>query len=336
MKYIIALILLTTIAIAQEPPQTVVFSFSTIGVDSASAKTATSIFRTEIANTGKFKIVDVDVIKKTLGNDDPIDGITTACEKAVLLNASKAIIGSLSKLGEQTVIEVKLIDVVSKTVEFNDHLGSTTGTDFDIILSRLAKGVAERKKSEATAEVGNIIKKEAEEPNRRASFFTGSTRIGAMIPISGFGDNTGLPIGGVVTANYETDKFMAEISYSIYGLSSNASLWSFDISAFKLMSITDMCPYLGGGLGIGSANSSLLGGGGAGPTINFGGGIIYPRTFDFRFIADMRYRISFSKITNYDWWNGNSTVISNSQNSLSLSFGLMYRRSSRGGCCLFF
>jgi len=336
MKYIIALLTIVVIVIAQELPKVAVFSFSSVGVDEASAKTATSIFRTELANTGKFVVVEADVIKSTIGNDDPVDGTASAIEKAKTLNVSKTVIGSLSKLGEQTLVEVKLIDINSGIVEFSDRLGSTTGTDFDIILSRLAKGVAERKKSEATGEVGKIIKKEAEEPNRRASFITGSTRIGAMIPIGGFGDNTGFPIGGVVTANYETDKFMAEISFSIYGLSSNANLWSCDISAFKLMSKTDMCPYLGGGLGIGSALSSLFYESSVSPIINFGGGIIYPRTFDFRFIADMRYRIAFSKIRNYDWWNGHYSEVSNVQNSLSLSFGLMYRRSRGGGCCLFF
>lgn len=331
------LLILTTFVIAQEPPTTAVFSFSTTGVDEATAKTATSIFRTEISNSGKFKIIDTDIIIKTLGNDNPVERITTACEKAALLNASKVIIGSLSKLGEQTLIEVKLIDVNSKVIEFSDRLGSTTGTDFDIILSRLAKGVAERKKSEVTAEVGKIIKKEAEEPGRRASFITGCTRLGVLAPISGFGKNPGTPIGIVGTVNYEADKFMAEMSYSIYGLSSNANLWVFEISAFKLTSKTDLCPYFGGGFGIGTANSSLFGGGNVAPVINFGGGLIYPRTYDFRFIADARYRISFSKITYYDdWWYGNPTVVSTSQNSLSLSLGLMYRRSRGGGCCLFF
>jgi len=340
MKYIIALLTIVAIVIAQETPKVAVFSFSSVGVDEASAKTATSIFRSELASTGKFVVVETDVIKSVIGNDDPVDGTTSAVEKAKILKVPKAVIGSLSKLGEQTLIEVKLVDVNSGVVEFSDRLGSVTGTDIDVILSRLAKGVAERKKSEATAEVGKIIKKEAEEPGRRASFITGSTRIGAMIPISGFGDDAGLPLGGVVTANYETDKFMAEMSYSLYGLSGNASLGAFEISAFKLMSTTDICPYWGGGIGMGSANSSLFGGSSIAPVINFGGGIIFLRTYDFRFIADMRYRISFSKIADYyyDWWTGYSyeTVVSNSQNSLSLSFGLMYRRSRGGGCCLFF
>jgi TolB-like protein len=339
MKYILAILILGAMVFAQPAPQVAVFSFSTIGVDEATAKTATAIFRTELANTNKFVVVDADIIKTKIGNDDPVDGVLAAVEKAKTIGVSKAVIGSLSKLGEQTLVEVKLIDVISGMVEFSDRMGSMTGTDFDIILSRLAMGVAEKKKSEATAEVGKVIKKESEEPGRRASFITGSTRIGLLMPIGGFGDDAGVPIGGVVTANYETDKFMAEMAFPLYGLSGNAGLIAFEISAFKLMSVTDVCPYLGGGIGFGTASNSYYSANIA-PVINFGGGIIFLRTYDFRFIADMRYRISFSKIKDsyYNWWTGYyyEESISNTQNSLSISFGLMYRRKSGSGCCLFF
>lgn len=336
MKYLVAIVTLVTIVIAQPAPSVVVFSFSPVGVDEATAKTATSIFRTELANTNKFVVVDADAIKTKIGDDNPVDGLSVAVGKAKTLGVSKAVIGSLSMLGKQTLVEVKLIDVASATVEFSDRLGSTTGEDFDVILARLATGVAEKKKSKATAEVGKIIKKEGEEPGRRASFITGSTRIGVLAPLGGFGDEPGLPVGIVATANYETDKFMAEMSYSFYGLGGNAGLGCFEISGFKLMSKTDMCPYLGGGLGLGTANSSSYGSSNVAPIINFGGGVIFLRTYDFRFIVDARYRISFSKIQEYDWWYGYGDEISNIQNSLSLSLGLMYRRKSGSGCCLFF
>jgi len=311
MKHIIALLTIVAIVIAQETPKVAVFSFSSVGVDEANAKTATSIFRTELASTGKFVVVETDVIKSVIGNGDPVDGITSAIEKAKIFKVPKAVIGSLSELGEQTLIEVKLVDVNSGVVEFSDRLGSLTGTDIDVILSRLAKGVAERKKSEATAEVGKIIKKEAEEPGRRASFITGSTRIGYLFPIGGFGNDPGVPLGAVVTANYETNKFMAEITYSFYGLTGDAGLASFSISGFKLTSNTDICPFWGGG--IGSTSES-----GVGLMFNLGGGIIFLRTYDFRFIADARYHTNFS------------------EHGLSFNLGLMYWRSKGGGCCLFF
>lgn len=336
MKYIVTSLMLVTLIFAANEPRTAVFSFTTTGIDEATGKTATSIFRSELAATGKFFVIDIDEIKNTIGNDDPVEGINSASEKALMLNSSKAVIGNLSKLGDQTLIEVKLIDVSSKTVEFTDRLGSVTGTDFDIILSRLAKGVAERKKSEATAEVGKIIKKEAEQPSRRASFITGSTRIGVMFPISGFGDNSGVPIGGAVSANYETDKFMAEMAYTYYGLSGYANFGSFEISAFKLTSLTDVCPYWGGGFGYGSASSGLYSSSRLAPVINLGGGVMFLRTYDFRLILDARYRISFSKIEDWDWSYYSSRVVSTVQNSLSISLGLMYRRTTSGGCCLFF
>jgi len=355
MKYIIGLLIVLSVMAAQELPKVAVFGFSSVGVDEASAKTATSIFRTEIANSGKYAVVEADVIKTAIGNDDPVDGISSAIEKAKTLKVSKAVIGSLSKLGEQTLIEVRLIDVNSGIVEFSDRLGSITGTDIDVILSRLAKGVAEQKKSEATAEVGNIIKKEAEEPNRRASFITGSTRVGYLFPIGGFGENPGIPLGLIGSVNYETDKFMAEMSYSYYGIGGHAGLWSIDFSGFKLMSKTDICPFIGGGLGISHASAAMLQEynynsyhysyyteySGTGPVLNLGGGIIFMRTYDFRFITDFRYHISFCDIHGGYWdyeypYTYHEREISKVQNSFSINIGMMYRRSKGGGCCLFF
>lgn len=329
MKYLGVLIGLVTILIAQPVPSVVVFSFSPVGVDEATAKTATSVFRSELTKTNKFVVIDADVIKNKIGNDDAVDGLASAVEKAKLLGVAKAVIGSVSILGKQTLIEVKLIDVASASIEFYDRLASTTGEDLDIILARLAIGVAEKKTSEATAEVGKIVKKEAEEPLRRTSFLTASIRVGVLAPIYGFGDNPGFPFGNAFSVNYEADKFMGEMSYSFYGYTDNANLSCFEISGFKLMSKTDMCPYFGGGVGIGSVYTSNSGG--TGPFINFGGGLIFLRTYDFRFIIDARYRISFISVRDY-YTNEGSDI----QNSLSLSVGLMYRRKSGTGCCIFF
>jgi len=339
MKYLIPLLLVVSVLLAQETPKTVVFSFTTVGVDEASGKTATSIFRTELANTGKFAVIESDVIKTTLGNDDPVESSAIASEKANKLGAVKAVIGSLSKLGAQTLIEVKLIDVATATVEFSDRVGTTTGADIDVILSRLAKGVAKRKKTEATAEVGMITEKEAAEPTRRASFWSGGAKIGYFFPLGGFGDNPGSLIGGSIVGLYETPGFMAEAAYSTFSLTGNASFWTFGFSAFKLLSKTDVCPYLGGGVGLGMVSGdypeSYLLNIGLGPVVNFGGGYMFLRTYDFRFVVDLRYYLAFCDVKS--GWD--ERQLSSFQHGPSISVGLLYKRSktdgARGCCCVF-
>ena len=345
MKYLIPLLLVISVLLAQETPKTVVFSFTTVGVDEASGKTATSIFRSELANTGKFAVIEPDIIKTTLGNDEPVEGTAAASDNAKKIGAVKAVIGSLSKLGAQTLIEVKLIDVATATVEFSDRMGTTTGTDIDVILSRLAKGVAERKKTEATAEVGKITEKEGFEPARRASFWSGGGKIGYFFPFGGFGENPGSLIGFSGVGLYETPSLMAEASYSLFTFTGRASLWTVGFSAFKLLSKTDVCPYLGGGIGLAGVTGDYPGGSsytyyesGVGPMLNFGGGYMFLRTYDFRFVVDVRYYLAFCNVKRYDWMGGDETRLSTFQHGPSISVGLLYKRSkteARGCCCGF-
>jgi TolB-like protein len=333
MKYLIPLLLVISVVLAQATPKTVVFSFTTVGVDEASGITATSIFRTELANTGKFDVIESDVIKTTLGNDEPVEMISTASENAKKLGAVKAVIGSLSKLGEQTLVEVKLIDIATSTLEFSDRIGSTTGADIDVILARLAKGLAERKKTEATAEVGMISEKEAAEPARRASFWTGGGKLGYFFPLGGFGEDPGFLMGISGVGLYETPSFMAEASYAIYTFTGKASLWTIGFSIFKLLSKTDYSPYFGGGVGLAGVTGDYPGmyfEGGAGPIVNLGAGYMFLRTYDFRLVFDFRYYLAFCNVENQ---------LSSFQHGPSISVGLLYKRSktegARGCCCGF-
>jgi hypothetical protein len=202
----------------------------------------------------------------------------------------------------------------------------------DVILSRLAKGVAERKKAERTAEVGKITERETEEPARRSSFWSAGGRIGYFFPFGGFGSNPGVPLGFSGCGLYETPGFMAEAAYDFYGIGGNAGLWRAGFSGFALTSKTDICPYWGGGIGIGAVTAGSSGSG-VGPVVNLGGGVMFLRTYDFRIVVDLRYYLSFCNVRTY-YPEG---AVSSFQHGPAISVGLLYKRSktegSRGGCC---
>ena len=328
MKYLVPLILAAALS-AQTAPKTAVFTFSTVGVDEATAQTATSIFRSELGNTGKFVVIDADAMKAALGNDNPVDGVAAAVENARTLGAEKAVVGSMNKLGAQTLVEVRLVNVTTEAVEFSDRLGTASGADLEVVLVRLAKGMAERKKAVQTAEVGTVTEKESTEPARRASLWTGGGRIGYLFPFGGFGSSPGLPFGFAASGLYETPNFMAEAGYEWYTLGGAASLWRLGFSGFRMMTKTDVCPYLGGGVGFGVAALNNLQSGGVGPILNLGGGVMFLRTYDFRIVADLRYYLSFCDIK--------GETRSSFQHGPALSVGLYYKRSktegSRGCCC---
>ncbi len=340
MSITVAFLLLSTLVGVTELPKTAVFRFQTIGVDSITGQVATTIFRSELSATGKFDVSRPEEIKTALGEDRVISDISDARNTAFQMKVSKAIIGSLSKLAEQIIVNVTLIDVTEDKVEFEDRLGTTLKEDLDIILKRLAKGVALKKKSEVTAELGMITEKETEEMRRRQSWWGTGFRMGGFFPVGKTLGASGMMLGFGAIAMYETPDFFAELDWryywdidyeSYYG--GAAYFMPITISLFKVFSKTDVAPYAGGGLGFSFVTGYELTGwqfrteSSNGFVINAGGGIMFFRTYDFRIVLDGRYYISIAQA-------GGSDI----QHGPTISIGLLYRRSKteRGCCCIGF
>jgi hypothetical protein len=312
-------------------PKVVVFGFQGIGVDSVTAMVATSLFRTELGNTGKFAVATTDEVAGVLGADRVVSKVSDAQDAARRIGAAKAVIGSLSRLGTQTIGMVKLIDVAGGNVEFEDQLATTSQDELDIVLKRLARAVATKEKASAEVELGEITEKESKEVNRRQAFFGGGVGLGGFVPVGGLGTNEVMPmLGGF--GLYETPDFFAEVRYTgSFGINSymygSASLAPITIGIFKTASRSDFTPYYGGALGIGAyssigQNSYPYGQDGWGFVVAPGVGYMLFHTYDFHVMADLRYYLVF----------GGGGV----QHGPALNVNLAYRRSNgSGGCCLF-
>ena len=142
-------------------PKVAVFGFQGVGVDSVTAFVATTLFRTEMGNTGKFAVATADEVVGVLGADKAVTKISDAQDAARRIGAAEAVIGSLSRLGPQTIAMVELIDVAGGSVEFEDQLATTSRDELDIVLKRLAKAVATKTKASTLVELGEITEKES-------------------------------------------------------------------------------------------------------------------------------------------------------------------------------
>lgn len=298
-------------------PKVVVFGFQGIGVDSVTALVATSVFRTELGNTGKFAVATADEVAGVLGADKVVTKVSDAQDAARQIGAAKAVIGSLSKLGTQTIGMVKLIDVADGSIEFEDQLATTNRDELDIVLRRLAKAVAFKTKASAEVELGEITEKESKEVNRKQAFFGAGVGLGGFLPFGGLGTNDVMTTYGGLGL-YETPDFFAEIRYSAsIGTNSGASFMPITIGIFKTASRSDFTPYYGGALGLGGFTS-----GGAGFVVAPGAGYMLFHTYDFHIMADLRYYLMF----------GGGDV----QHGPAFTISLAYRRGKGGGgCCLF-
>jgi hypothetical protein len=319
-----ALVLLSLLSAG---PKIAVFGFEGIGVDSVTATVATSLFRTELGNTGKFTVATVDEVAGVLGADKVVTRVSDAQDAARRIGAAKAVIGNLSRLGTQTIGMVKLIDVAGGSIEFEDQLATTSRDELDIVLIRLAKAVATQTKASTNVELGEITEKESKEANRRQAFFGGGVGFGGFVPFGGL-RTTEVQTMGSLLGLYETPDFFAEVRYS--GLLSSGNFMPFTIGVFKTAERSDFTPYYGCALGVGWYSVHEEGYYGYGYERSVPGFVVAPgagymmfHTYDFHVMADLRYYLMFG---------GEGGL----QHGLALSISLGYRRGKDGGggCCL--
>ena len=72
-------------------PKVAVFEFEGVGVDSITATVATSLFRAELANTGKFTVATADEVAGVLGVDRTVTRTSEAQDAARRIGAAKAV-----------------------------------------------------------------------------------------------------------------------------------------------------------------------------------------------------------------------------------------------------
>jgi TolB-like protein len=294
-----------------------IFRFESIGVDETTTRVATELLRGELSRLEMFEAISREEV------------CTTAEEASRLgrpLGAVKAVIGSLSGLGEKIVVRASLVDLNTEKVEFEDQIVSAKIDDLDVVMKRLALGLAKKKKHEETAEVEAIIEKETKEPRRRRTFFTRGGTVGYSFPTgNSYGD-----AGSMTTFEglgwYETPDFTAQVVWGT-SFSGDAADLYLDFGLLRLLSRADFAPYLGGSLGM---HWISVDDGPVGPTSNDGlgisveGGLVGFRTYDFRLIARAKYSVAFAEILDQS-----------SQRGFTITFGLTHTSSTcLGGGCL--
>ena len=116
---------------AQPASRVAVFELQSIGVDGATVMTATQLLRNDLAATGSFSVVEEGEMQRALGELMRCYDSQCAADLGQQLGADKAVVGSINRLGEKIIVELRLVDVASAKVEFSDRMTSTTVEDLD-------------------------------------------------------------------------------------------------------------------------------------------------------------------------------------------------------------
>lgn len=305
----------------------VVFDFQDIGVNENAVIVTANLLRSHLEKSGKFQVIERAIMDQKLGEDVYCYDIVCASELGQQLNAGKAVIGSLGRLGDKVIAEVKVINVVRKEIEFIDNLSAATEADLEVVMKRLADAIILGRKASTTTTVTTVTEQETQEPRRRASFYASGLKVGYMFPVDntfGLAERlTVLDFAGL----YEAPDFMVE-ALAALRWGDDASDRGFDFSVFYLLTRTDFSPYLGGGIGIHWLNAPFKKAGdwpetvhGNGLNLTAGIGLLAFRTYDFHLRLDLRFSYTLEDFGDQF-----------GPRAVTVSFGLVHRQASGGGC----
>lgn len=303
-----------------------------VGVSYATVETVASLLASDLINYGQT-VLNPDAMDAAVGSELKCYESECAADAGVAAKVERVILGSVSTLGEKHIVQVSVVDVATREVVWAGSLAAKTAEDLDTVVKRLAKSISEGKRAEETVEVELVTGEEEKEPMRKRVFHTFGTTAGMVVPLDGYAGTSALfNLGWLYW--YETPRLVAEVAgYATFpGNTEAAQAWEFcpvEFSLLYMLSKRDISPYLGGGIGFGGlvieTDEPYLDTETAyGMTLNAGGGVVFMRTYDIRFILDARYHINLADVPN----------VAGPHQGFKFSIGLTYRPRFRGcfGC----
>lgn len=142
------IVLLVSNLMAAEKMRIAVMDLKAMDVSENTARAVSDIVRTELFNTGYFRIVErseMDSILKEQGFQ--LSGCSdTECAVQVgkLLSARKMLVGSVSKLGNSFIINARIVDVEKGEMEFGEKAKAESESTLDQAVEVFAKKIAAR------------------------------------------------------------------------------------------------------------------------------------------------------------------------------------------------
>ncbi len=301
-----------------------------VGVAYPTTEAVASILVSELINHG-HTVLSPDAMDAAIG--DVLDCYESQCaaDAGSRANVEQVIYGSISRLGDKHIVQLSIVNVLTREITWAGSLAAKTAEDLDTVVKRLARSITEGKSAEETIEVGMVTEEEAKRPVRRRVFHTFGINAGILQTVAGYGETSTLYHTGVLYW-YETPRFAAEISgYAAFPGSSTGANGDVleavfpEFSMLYMLSKQEISPYVGGGVGFGwlSVDDPYLETA-YGLTLNAGGGIVFLRTYDIRLMFDARYRVNFANISG----------VSGPHQGFKFSIGFTYRPKFRGcfGC----
>lgn len=303
-----------------------------VGVSYATTETVANLLTSDLTNFGNTAL-NPDAMDAAAGQVLECYQTECAINAGMQADVERVIYGSVSTLGEKHIVQLSVVNVSTRQVIWSGSLAAKTAEDLDTVARRLARSISEGRSAQESIEVETVTAEEEKELMRRRVFHTVGATAGMVMPLDGYGASGSLYNLGWLYW-YETPRLVAEVAgyVTFPGSVDNGSAAEFcpiEFSLLYMLSKKDISPYFGGGIGFGwltvDPDDPYLNTESAyGMTLNAGGGLVFMRTYDIRFILDARYHVNFASPPNTE----------GPHHGVKLSVGLTYRPTFRGcfGC----
>lgn len=248
-RSIAALLLCLAASAARAADRVVLLPATGANVGEAELSAATDILRGDLEATGQFQVIAVG---RTPGGNVPEPAAAEVVQEARAAQADLAVTLRVSRLGAASTARLAAYRP-DGSLWHADQLGAANADDLEPVLKRLAKGLAEARPAEGTAEVDTVTERESR-PARR---YTATHVRGLRLDVSGLGEKpTGHGMGHLTGGGffwlYDARSFLAEVSLD-YQFGGGDHLFDTSLGVYLPLSRENVTPYLGGGLGWGVA-----------------------------------------------------------------------------------
>jgi TolB-like protein len=229
------------LAFGQNSVQLAVLPFSSLGVDDASTLTAHALLSQELARLGRFTIMAEKQVVEAAGQKSCFEK-ECALTLGQALQADQVLLCSLNRLGEKVIVQYLLLEVKSGSTLLNDNTTSNTIEDLETVMKRVALCVYSLKPFSETGQVGLITQKETDTPERKTARKYMGLSFGYLYPQNGY-DNAERSFAMDLRTGYEMNR------YTIGSQLAAQKGFAWNIYASYLLSVQDLCPYVGGAFG---------------------------------------------------------------------------------------
>jgi len=306
MKKITSLLIVLSIVISLRAQDTTsnkiaILPFISKGIDPASVQTAESLFRMDLGKVSSMDIISEKNVQSALLDYECAEQ-ECAVEIGQKLNANEVLVCTLSPLGEKIIIQYILVETSTGKNILSERASAIYLEDLDAVMKRIALSVANHTPFSANVEVGNVVGEETIEPLSRASRFNFGVGFGYLFPSEGYDDDD-----KSFTLNLYFDYEIKDVAVGLMlGARDGVAV---ALYGNYLFSRTDICPYIGGGLGFHWVdhdystpyyyNSNYYPTSSAnydedGIELGLGAGLRFLHTYDIQFFINVEYIITFN------------------------------------------